>query len=175
VAHWAAKTRPCPTALDEAMSNAGEPSRHLWFLDTEVTIRVSHVDGSDGISVLEHRAPYGNSAPLHIHRNEDEIFHILEGKMLFRVADRDVHAGTGDTLLAPKRTPHTYRVDSADGARWLTIMRGGDFEGFVRSCGRPAERSGVPDPSGPPTPERVAALAAECIRHGIELIGPPLH
>jgi hypothetical protein len=57
VAHWAAKTRPCPTALDEAMSNAGEPSRHLWFLDIEVTIRVSHVDGSDGISVLEHRAP----------------------------------------------------------------------------------------------------------------------
>ena len=157
------------------MSNAGEPSRHLWFLDTEVTIRVSHVDGSDGISVLEHRAPYGNSTPLHIHRNEDEIFHILEGKMLFRVADRDVHAGTGDTLLAPKGIPHTYRVDSANGARWLTIMRGGDFEGFVRSCGRLAERSGLPDPSEPPTPEQVKALAAECMRHGIELVGPPLH
>ena len=175
MAHWAAKTRPCPTALDEAMSNAGEPSRHLWFLDTEVTIRVSHVDGSDGISVLEHRAPYGNSTPLHIHRNEDEIFHILEGKMLFRVADRDVHAGTGNTLLAPKGIPHTYRVDSANGARWLTIMRGEDFEGFVRSCGRLAERSGLPDPSEPPTPEQVEALAAECMRHGIELVGPPLH
>jgi hypothetical protein len=104
-----------------------------------------------------------------------KIFHILEGEMLFRVADRDVHAGTGDTLLAPKGTPHTYRVDSAGGACWLTIIRGGDFEGFVRSCGRPAERSGVPDPSGPPTPERVAALAAECMRHGIGLVGPPLH
>jgi quercetin dioxygenase-like cupin family protein len=162
-------------ALEKTMLIAGERSTHLWFLDTEVTIRVSHLDGGDGISVLEHRAPFGNSAPLHIHRNEDEIFHILEGEMLFRVADRDVRAGTGDTLLAPKGTPHTYRVDSADGARWLTIMRGGDFEGFVRSCGRPAERSGLPDPSGPPTPEQVEALAAECIRHGIELIGPPLH
>jgi mannose-6-phosphate isomerase-like protein (cupin superfamily) len=175
VAHWATKTRPFPTGLEEAMSIAGDPSRHLWFLNTEVTIRVSHVDGSDGTSVLEHRAPHGDSPPLHVHLNEDEIFHILEGEMLFRVADRDVHAGTGDTLLAPKGTPHTYRVDSAGGACWLTIMRGGDFEGFVRSCGRPAERSGVPDPSGPPTPERVAALAAECIRHGIELVGPPLH
>ena len=125
MAHWAAKTRPCPTALDEAMSNAGEPSRHLWFLDTEVTIMVSHADGGDGISVLEHRAPYGNSAPLHIHRNEDEIFHILEGRMLLRVADRDVHAGTGDTLLVPKRIPHTYRVDSANGARWLTTAEAG--------------------------------------------------
>jgi hypothetical protein len=79
--------------------------------------------------------------------------------MLFRVADRDVHAGTGDTLLAPKGIPHTYRVDSANGARWLTIMRGEDFEGFVRSCGRLAEGSGLPDPSEPPTPEQVEALA----------------
>jgi quercetin dioxygenase-like cupin family protein len=157
------------------MSIKSDLSRHLWFLDTEVPIRVSHLDGSDGVPVLEHRALHGDSPPLHVHLNEDEIFHILEGKMLFGVADRDVHAGTGDTLLASKGIPHTYRVDSADGARWLTIMRGGDFEGFVRSCGRPAERSGVPDPSGPPTPERVAALAAECIRHGIELVGPPLH
>jgi hypothetical protein len=33
------------------MPIAGEPSRHLWFLDTEVTIIVSHMDGSS-ISTL---------------------------------------------------------------------------------------------------------------------------
>jgi mannose-6-phosphate isomerase-like protein (cupin superfamily) len=156
------------------MSNAGESARHLWFLDTEVTIRVSHLDGSDGVSVLEHRALHGDSPPLHVHRNEDEIFHILEGEMLFRVADRDVHAQAGDTLLAPKGIPHTYRIDSAGGARWLTIIRGGDFEGLVRSFARPAKRSGLPDPSGPPTPEQAEALAEACSRHGIELVGPPL-
>jgi quercetin dioxygenase-like cupin family protein len=157
------------------MSIADQSTRHLWFLNTEVIIKVSHLDGSDGVSVLEHRAPHGDSPPLHVHRNEDEIFHILEGEMLFRVVDRDVHAHTGDTLLAPKGIPHTYRIDSADGARWLTIIRGGDFEGLVRSCGRPAERSGLPDPSGPPTPEQVEALAEACSQHGIELVGPPLH
>ena len=157
------------------MSIAGDPSRHMWFLDTEVTIRVSHQDGSDGVSVLEHRAPHGDSPPLHVHHSEDEIFHILEGEMLFRLADRDVHAHTGDTLLAPKGTPHTYRVDSTDGARWLTIIRGGDFEGLITSIARPAERFGLPDPSGPPTPEQVEALGAACRQHGIELVGPPLH
>jgi len=161
--------------MEEAMSIAGDPSRHLWFLNTEVTIRVSHRDGSDGISVLEHRAPHGDSPPLHVHRNEDEIFRILEGEMLFRVADReDMRVGAGDTLLAPKGIPHTYRVDSADGARWLTIMRGGDLEGFMKSCSRPAERSGLPDPSGPPTPEQVEKLVAESGRHGIDFVGPPL-
>jgi quercetin dioxygenase-like cupin family protein len=156
------------------MSTESGPSRHLWFLDNEVTIKVSHLDGSDGVSVLEHPAPYGDSPPLHVHRNEDEIFHILEGEVLFRVADRDVHAHTGDTLLAPKGISHTYRIDSVNGARWLTIIRGGDFEALVRSFGRSAERSGLPDPSGPPTPEQVEALAEACRRHGIELVGPPL-
>src|SRR3954447_20398278 len=122
------------------MSSAGDPSNHLWFLNTEVTIKVSHLNGSDGVSVLEHRAPHGNSPPLHIHRTEDEIFHILEGEMLFRISDRELRAGAGETLLAPKNIPHSYRVESAEGARWLTITRGGDFETFVRSCGRPAER-----------------------------------
>jgi len=157
------------------MSSAGDPSNHLWFLNTEVTIKVSHLDGSDGVSVLEHRAPHGDSPPLHIHRTEDEIFHILEGEMLFRISDRELRAGAGETLLAPKNIPHSYRVESAEGARWLTITRGGDFETFVRSCGRRAERQGLPDPSGPPTTEQADALAAEAKRHGIELVGPPLH
>jgi quercetin dioxygenase-like cupin family protein len=157
------------------MSITDQSARHLWFLNTEVIIKVSHLDGSDGVSVLEHRAPHGDSPPLHVHRNEDEIFYILEGEMLFRVVDRDVHAHAGDTLLAPKGIPHTYRIASTDGARWLTIIRGGDFEGLVRSCGRPAERSGLPDPSGPPTPEQGEALAEACSQHGIELVGPPLH
>ena len=53
--------------------------RTLWFLNTRVAIRISALDGADGISVLEHRASFGDSPPLHIHHDEDEIFHVLEG------------------------------------------------------------------------------------------------
>lgn len=147
---------------------------HLWFLDTYVVVRVRHTDGADGISVLEHHAPHGDSPPLHVHRTEDEVFHILSGELRFRVGERNVRAGAGDTLLAPKGVLHTYRVESADGARWLTIVRGGDFESFVRGFSRPAARRGLPDPAGPPTPEQADALARACLRHGIELVGPPL-
>src|SRR5215471_4113030 len=34
-------------------------SNQLWFLDSFVTIRVSASEGEDGISVLDHRMPYG--------------------------------------------------------------------------------------------------------------------
>jgi len=156
------------------MPLAEDRLEQLWFMNTRVTVRLRHTDGADGISVLEHHAPHGDSPPLHVHHNEDEIFHILEGEVRFRVGDADVRAAAGETLLAPKRIPHSYRVESRQGARWLTIMKGREFEDFVRAFSRPAERPGLPDPSGPPTPEQAEALAQACRRHGIELVGPPL-
>jgi len=145
---------------------------HLWFLDTLVRVRIAHRDGPDGISVLEHRAPYRDSPPLHIHKAEDEVFHILDGKFRFQIGEAERICGPGDTLLAPKGVPHTYRVESANGGRWLTITVRGDFERFVRAMGRPAARLELPPSSGAPTPEAQAALASSASQFGIELICP---
>jgi quercetin dioxygenase-like cupin family protein len=157
------------------MAVAAQTAEPLWFLDTLHTVRVSHDQGEDGISVLEALAPYGDSPPLHVHRTEDELFHVLEGELRLRAGDADIRIGAGESLLAPKGVAHTYRVESADGARWLVVTTGGRFERFVRELSRPAERPGLPTPQGPPTPEQADALAAAARRHGIELIGPPLH
>jgi hypothetical protein len=116
----------------------------LWFLDTLVTIRVSERDSDDGVSVIEHEVPFGSSPPLHVHQNEDEVFHVLSGDARF-----------------------------SQGARWLTVTRNGDFERMVRATARPAEADALP-PAVPPTPEQAAALEAACRAHGIALVGPPL-
>jgi len=146
--------------------------RELWFLDTLVTIRVASAEGADGLSVLESLAPSGDSPPLHIHHTEDEIFHLIEGELRFQLDERDLRLEASDTLLAPKGVPHTYRVES-ERARWLTVTAHGDFERLVRSFSRAATTSTLPAPAGP-TPEQADALAAACLEHGIEFVGPPL-
>jgi mannose-6-phosphate isomerase-like protein (cupin superfamily) len=146
----------------------------LWFLNTLVTVRVGHDEGCDGVSVLESRAPYGDSPPLHVHHTEDEAFCVLEGELRLRTDDTDVRIGPGEAVLAPVGVPHTYRVESPEGARWLVVTTHGDFERFVRALSRPAERAELPVPEGPPTPEQAEALAATAREHGIELVGPPL-
>lgn len=154
--------------------NASLPAeRRLWFLDTLVLIRLSYEDGSDDLSVLEHWSPFGLSPPLHIHSTEDEVFHILDGELRFRVDDQERRAGAGEILLAPRGVPHTYRVESPS-ARWLTVTARRDFERFVRSFAHPAEHEGLPEPSGPLTPEQVRALEDACRRHNIQIVGPPL-
>ena len=156
------------------MPLAATSTQQLWFLNQLVTVRVRHDEGEDGISVLESLAPHGDSPPLHVHQTEDEIFHVLEGQLRMRAGDADVTIGAGETLLAPKGVPHTYRVESREGARWLVITTRGDFERFVHALSRPAERPELPTPQGPPTPEQADALATAAREHGIELVGPPL-
>src|SRR5213078_3136753 len=150
------------------------PPNQLWFQNSLVTIRVSMSDGQDGISVLEHRVPYGFSPPLHLHRAEDEVLHVLEGEFRVKIKDQEHRLGAGDVLLAPKGVPHTYRVEPVHGGRCLTITVRGDFEHFVRAVSRPAERSELPEPSGPPSADAIQALRANAAKYGIELVGPPL-
>ena len=156
------------------MPLAAASTQQLWFLNQLVTVRVRHDGGEDGISVLESLAPHGASPPLHVHHTEDEIFHVLEGQLRVRAGDTEVRIGAGETILGPKGVPHTYRVESREGARWLVITRRGDFERFVHALSRPAERPEPPTPQGPPTPEQANALAAAAREHGIEFVGPPL-
>jgi quercetin dioxygenase-like cupin family protein len=155
------------------MNNTGS-AKQLWFLDSFVTIRVSTSDGPDGFSVLEHRMPYGSSPPFHLHRTEDELFHILEGDYRLKVQDQERLVGPGTIVLAPKGVPHTYRVESAQGGRCLTVTVRGDFERFVRAISRPAERPELPKPAGLPSADAMQALRATAARHGIEFVGPPL-
>lgn len=151
------------------------PAQHLWFLDTLVSIHVSASTGTDGISLIEHYAPYADSPPLHLHVNEDEVFYVLEGELRMQTERDAQHLSAGQSLLAPKGVPHTYRVESRQGARWLTVTTRGDFERFVRALGRPAERQELPPPAGAPTPEAIRALTETAHAHGIEIVGPPLH
>jgi mannose-6-phosphate isomerase-like protein (cupin superfamily) len=156
------------------MAVAAPATERLWFLDTLVTVRVRHDQGEDGISVLERLAPHGESPPLHVHRREDEVFHVLEGELRVRAGDGEVRVGAGESLLAPRGVAHTYRVESRDGARWLLVTTGGDFERFMRDVSRPAERPGLPSRQGPPTAEQEDAFAEAARRHEIDLVGPPL-
>jgi quercetin dioxygenase-like cupin family protein len=155
-------------------ATAAATARRLWFFGQLVTVRIAHDDGRDGISMVESAGPYGTSPPLHVHRTEDEAFYVLEGELRVRAGDAEFRIGPGEAALAPIGVPHTYRVESPGGARWLNVTTHGDFERFARALSRPAARNELPSPQGPPTSEQLEALVAAGRQHGIEMVGPPL-
>lgn len=154
-------------------ASIGKSGELFWFKGTLVNVRLSWNAGEDRVSIIEHYMPYGESPPLHIHRNEDEVFHLLEGEMRFRIDGSDTFVRAGETVLAPKGKPHSFRVESREGARCLTITSGGDFEKMVREMGEPAMSAGLP-PQVEPTPAMIVALYEACARNSIDIIGSPL-
>lgn len=151
---------------------ANSAKAELWFLDSRVHIAMAQVDNPDGISFIEHRMPYGSAPPLHVHHDEDEIFHILEGEMEFELGGERFVRRAGDTLIGPRGVPHRFRVVSPGGVRLLTISRGG-FEDMIRATSQPAPGPGLPEQRAP-TPEEQQALATACAARGIDIVGPPL-
>jgi mannose-6-phosphate isomerase-like protein (cupin superfamily) len=136
------------------------------FNGSFANVRVSANDNSGAISVIEHKLPFGYAPPLHVHKTQDEVFHILRGRMRFEVGGKIIIAQAGDIMTAPKGIPHRFVVESRDGAHALTVTQGGDFEAFVIECSTPLlmEVSGaLPQPT-----EKAAA------NNNIDLIGPPL-
>ena len=53
-------------------------------------------------AVIEVLSPQGNGPPLHVHRNEDEWFYVLEGEMLFWVDGKTIKCGPGSFAFAPR-------------------------------------------------------------------------
>lgn len=144
----------------------------LWFLNGRVEVLRASAEHPDGVSVMEIALPFGDSPPLHVHHRQDEVFHILEGEVRFRVGDQDIVGREGQTLVGPAGAPHSFRVLSPGGARMLVTTKGPDFEQTVRDFSRPAGE-GLPE-EAEVTPEIAQALGAVCARHHIDLLGPPL-
>jgi mannose-6-phosphate isomerase-like protein (cupin superfamily) len=61
-------------------------------------------------------------APLHVHRHDDEAWYVIEGALRFRLADRELIAPAGSTVLVPAGVPHTFGNAGPEPSRYLIVM-----------------------------------------------------
>src|SRR5947207_476258 len=47
-------------------------------------------------------------APLHVHHRDDEAWYVVSGALRFRLADREVIASAGSTVMVPAGVAHTF-------------------------------------------------------------------
>ncbi|MCW5898954.1 MAG: cupin domain-containing protein [Flavobacteriales bacterium] len=126
-------------------------------------LKIGSADTDGGMAVFEQigQSPHGGP-PLHIHPEQDESFHVLEGEYRFRVGDEQFPASVGDTIFLPRGVPHAF-IQLTEHARMLvTYQPAGDMEAFFRKTA--AWRT-------PPSKEEVARVFAA---HGMRVVGPPL-
>jgi mannose-6-phosphate isomerase-like protein (cupin superfamily) len=75
---------------------------------------------ADGGSLSIHEWSGSGPPRLHLHHEDDEAWHVLEGSLRFRFSDRTVDVPAGGTVFVPAGVAHTY--ESVDQARYLVIL-----------------------------------------------------
>jgi quercetin dioxygenase-like cupin family protein len=76
----------------------------------------------------------GYGSPVHVHGNEDELFHILEGEMSIEVGGELYDAKPGSSVFLPRNIPHSYRAES-DTVKALVLGTPAGYEGWISGGG----------------------------------------
>ena len=118
-------------------SDEGE---RLKFGEAVILVRATAESSGGALTIWEEIPPLLDT-PLHVHANEDELFHIIDGEHEFRCGEQQFRVGPGAFVHLPRKVPHAHRRIVPGSARFLVITTPGGFEGFFRILAE-ADRAG---------------------------------
>ena len=72
--------------------------------------------------------PHRDGPEVHVHRDEDDAFYVLEGELTFTAAGEEVVAGPGTFVLVPPGVPHEFANRSSGVARALNVHAPAGFD-----------------------------------------------
>ncbi len=111
----------------------------LRFSDAEFIVKAAADTTGGAFSIIEEGGPL--DTPLHVHKNEDELWYVLEGEHVFQIGGDEFHAGPGEIVFGPRGVPHAQRRVVPRSGRLLEIFSPAGFEGFFRELAE-AESTG---------------------------------
>ena len=154
-----------------ALSTDPGAGRAWWFLGTLAVLR--DPDGAPRTpTVIELTIPSGGSPPLHVHKNLDDSFLLLEGEVAVRCGEQRIIAHPGSYVVLPAGVEHTFRVTSAGPARMLLVHAADDFLDFIEAVGTPTQHLTLPPPGMYDlNRDALIRIGAE---HDLAIVGPPL-
>jgi mannose-6-phosphate isomerase-like protein (cupin superfamily) len=125
-----------------------------------ISFKVSPQD-EGGLLILENTFHAKGGPARHLHHDQDEWFYAVEGEFIIEVGSERIRMKPGDSLLAPRMTPHVWAfVGDVRGRMLIAFMPAGKMEAFFREV---TKINAMP-------PQDPALWRA----YGMELLGPPL-
>lgn len=125
-----------------------------------IQFKASTQETGGGTFILEHSNLVPGGPPLHLHPEQEEWFYVMEGEVLFQIGERRMQLKVGDSVLAPRKVPHTFTaVGTTPGKLLIVFSPAGKMEQFFRDATRH---------DAPPQD------AAFYRKYGMEVVGPQL-
>jgi quercetin dioxygenase-like cupin family protein len=175
---------PAETKLEDALQRAGAKGaqqklvRHVpagtgraYLGPGELmTILITGEETGGAFFLAEIEVAPGGGTPPHVHRREDEAFHMLEGSLTIQVGGNTITASAGDFAFLPRGIVHSFKNTSAASAKALVLTTPAGLEGFFTEVFDPAtDRLATPPPQSKDLISRALAAAP---KYGLELLPP---
>ena len=115
----------------------------------------------NGIFICEMTFHQKGGPARHLHHYQDEWFYAIEGKFIMEIGQERMQLNPGDSILAPRETPHVWTyISDTPGRMLFTFMPAGKIEAFFREITK----------ANAPAPQEPDLWRA----YDLELVGPPL-
>jgi quercetin dioxygenase-like cupin family protein len=140
----------------------------LSVLGDVYRVVLSGDDTGGALCVIDQLLAPGGGPPLHRHSREDEAFVVLEGAVQFVVDGKELTAGAGAYVYAPRGSVHRFTNAGKGTARMIITITPAGLERMFAEIGTRL-------PAGSTTPTAVdeatiARVVEACPRYGIELL-----
>lgn len=119
-----------------------------------------------GLDIVDHRVPAGYAPPPHVHRDQDEVFYLIEGTLEVMCGDEHWQAEPGSLVFLPRGVQHGFTAGSDGPVRTPLFNAPAGFADVVTELGTLTTGLSLPASDvGMPGPDTTAEVSA---RHGIE-------
>jgi len=138
-----------------------DAARVLHAFGEEVTILLDCERTGGALTMWTEITPRGGGPPPHYHLNDDESFHVLEGRVAFLLSGEWHEVGPGGAAFMPRGVVHTFKNVGDQPSRMLLTTTPSGFEKFFAHCAAEFAKPGGPDMS------RIIEIGVE---HGIHFV-----
>jgi quercetin dioxygenase-like cupin family protein len=136
-------------------------ARTLDAFGEEVTILLDGERTGGAVTMWTEITPPGGGPPPHYHVNDDETFHVLEGRVAFLLEGEWREVGPSGAAFMPRGIVHTFKNVGDQPSRMLIMATPSGFEKFFARCADEFAKPGEPDISC------IVEIGAE---HGIHFV-----
>jgi mannose-6-phosphate isomerase-like protein (cupin superfamily) len=138
------KIETMQTKFSTAVNGPAQQQETLSVIGNTITVKIGCEQTAGAYSVFELSVPPNEGTGLHIDKDWDEWWHVMDGTFAFTLNGKRMELAAGSFAHGPKGTPHSFKnVGEATGKIVMVTMPSG-LEKFFRNVHQASLR-GRPD------------------------------
>ena len=132
-------------ALPTAIIVPTSAGKELHAFGNILTVMLDGQQTGNQLSVMFEATPPGGGPPLHVHRREDEIFLVIDGRISYCLNGEWTEVEPGGVVYLPRGAVHGFRnVGETPSRHWIITTPSG-FELFFSRCAEEFAKASGPD------------------------------